>query len=221
MSRRGYLEVARESVDCASHDEIATAHERMETIIEEVLVLARAGQSIGDTERFHLEHLADRAWMNVDTEAASLSVAGDRVIVADGDRVLHLFENLFRNAVEHGSTNPASHTQQDAVEHGGSASPSGSARLPTDFCRRRRAGDPLDERESVPSTATPRPRRDPASVSRSFRRSPTATAGRFKSPRAPTAVLGSSSTPTARPGRTRRIETWSTRNSVASEERQQ
>jgi len=194
----------------------------METIIEEVLVLARAGQSIGDTERFHLEHLADRAWMNVDTEAASLSVAGDRVIVADGDRVLHLFENLFRNAVEHGSTNPrvahsagCRRTRRQRRHRPGRH---GSRRI---FVEDDGPGIPSTSESPSSSTATPRPRRDPASVSRSFRRSPTATAGRFKSPRAPTAVLGSSSTPTARPGRTRRIETWSTRNSVASEERQQ
>ncbi|PGF16521.1 HTR-like protein [Natrinema sp. CBA1119] len=147
---QGYLEVARESVDCASHDEIATAHERMETIIEEVLVLARAGQSIGDTERLHLEHLADRAWVNVDTAEATLSVAGDREIVADGDRVLHLFENLFRNAVEHGSTNPASHTQQDAVEHGGNTVTVRVGTTPDGFfVEDDGPGIPLDERESV------------------------------------------------------------------------
>uniref|UniRef100_A0A7D6CQB6 histidine kinase n=1 Tax=Natrinema zhouii TaxID=1710539 RepID=A0A7D6CQB6_9EURY len=131
---QGYLEIARESVDCASHDDIAIAHDRMETIIEEVLLLAREGRPIGDTERIDLERLVDRAWANVDTAAATLSVSSDRAIVADGDRLLHLFENLFRNAVEHGGS---------AVNVRVSTTPDGF------FVEDDGPGIPADEREAV------------------------------------------------------------------------
>ncbi|WP_238717332.1 histidine kinase N-terminal 7TM domain-containing protein [Natronorubrum halophilum] len=99
---QGYLDLADESVDCAYLSDIALAHDRMETIIEEVLLLAREGQSIGDTEPIDLERLVERAWVNVNTADATLSLASDRPIVADEDRLLRLFENLFRNSVEHG-----------------------------------------------------------------------------------------------------------------------
>ncbi|MFC6719496.1 sensor histidine kinase [Halovalidus salilacus] len=37
---------------------------------------------------------------------------------ADPGRLRQAFENLFRNAVEHGSTSPRSRVHEDAVEHG-------------------------------------------------------------------------------------------------------
>ncbi|WP_226004060.1 histidine kinase N-terminal 7TM domain-containing protein [Natrinema salinisoli] len=99
---QGYLEAAREDVDCEYHDDIELAHDRIETIIEDVLLLAREGQAIGETDRVDFERVVDRAWTHVDTGSASLTVASDRPIVADEDRILQLLENLFRNSVEHG-----------------------------------------------------------------------------------------------------------------------
>jgi signal transduction histidine kinase len=43
-------------------------------------------------------------------------------VTADPSQVTRLFENLFRNAVEHGSTSPRSQTHEDAVEHGSTSS---------------------------------------------------------------------------------------------------
>ena len=43
-------------------------------------------------------------------------------IEADPDRLQRLLGNLFRNAVEHGSTSPPSQAQEDAVEHGSTSS---------------------------------------------------------------------------------------------------
>ncbi len=106
----GYLELAREN-DLESEDdvdqylsEVARAHERMEAIIDDVLLLAREGETVTDPESVSLEDLAERAWATVDTDDASLTVDGDPTIRADSDRCQRLLENLFRNAVEHGST---------------------------------------------------------------------------------------------------------------------
>ncbi|PCR91183.1 histidine kinase N-terminal 7TM domain-containing protein [Natrinema ejinorense] len=101
---QGYLEAARDAVDCEYHDDIEFAHDRIETIIGDVLVLAREGQAIGETERVDVEQAVEQAWTHVDTGEASLTVVSDRPIVADEDRFLQLLENLFRNAIEHGGS---------------------------------------------------------------------------------------------------------------------
>jgi signal transduction histidine kinase len=91
----------------------------METIIDDTLALARSGQPIDDREPVSLDALARDAWETTDTGDASLGVDCDGVrLSADASRLRSCFENLFRNAVEHGSTSPASQAQQDAAEHG-------------------------------------------------------------------------------------------------------
>jgi signal transduction histidine kinase len=48
--------------------------------------------------------VARRAWDSVDTADARLVVETSVVVDADEGRLQRLFENLFRNSVEHGST---------------------------------------------------------------------------------------------------------------------
>lgn len=50
-----------------------------------------------------LSAVAEEAWSNVETEAATLELADDGTLEADRDRLLTVFENLVRNAVEHGT----------------------------------------------------------------------------------------------------------------------
>ncbi|MFC6730481.1 sensor histidine kinase, partial [Natronoarchaeum mannanilyticum] len=74
------------------------------------------------TESVSLSGAAWDAWQGVDTDDATLAVEGDvGTVAADRDRLLELLENLFRNAVEHGSTSPDSQARQDAIEHAHSA----------------------------------------------------------------------------------------------------
>ncbi|PSQ04899.1 hypothetical protein BRC95_07670 [Halobacteriales archaeon QS_5_68_33] len=63
---------------------------------------------------------AHEAWATADTGDATLETGDDARFLADRSRLVELFGDLFRNAVEHGSTSPpsASQAQQDAVEHG-------------------------------------------------------------------------------------------------------
>jgi signal transduction histidine kinase len=72
----------------------------MERIIEDGLTLAR-GTAIEDTETVAIAHRARRAWRHVDSHEATLVVPGDGVVRADPNLLEQLFENLFRNAVEH------------------------------------------------------------------------------------------------------------------------
>ncbi|GGN89843.1 MULTISPECIES: sensor histidine kinase [Haloarcula] len=77
------------------------AHDRIESIIEDVLTLTREGASVEETERVHLGDVARDAWANVDSKDASIVVAESRPIEADRSRLLRAFENLFRNAIDH------------------------------------------------------------------------------------------------------------------------
>ncbi|UPV74385.1 PAS domain-containing protein [Halorussus limi] len=94
--------------------------DRMDGLVEDLLTLARQGQVVDDPEPVDLAAAAEAAWETVDTEEASLLLDGDAVVEADEARFRELLENLFRNAVEHGSTSPRSQAHEDAVEHGDS-----------------------------------------------------------------------------------------------------
>ncbi|MCU4717831.1 sensor histidine kinase [Halapricum hydrolyticum] len=113
----GYVERMRVA-DEEYLDEIADAHERMEAIIDDVLALARHQAAI-ETEPVALESATEDAWETVETADATLRVADRITIRADRGRLLEqLFENLFRNAVEHGTTSSQSQVPEDPVENG-------------------------------------------------------------------------------------------------------
>jgi signal transduction histidine kinase len=100
----GHLELAAAACDSPHIDEATRALDRMGTLIDDVLALAREGETVNDAELIDLSTVAERCWANVETEAADLRIVDDLTVVADERRVARLFENLFRNAVEHGST---------------------------------------------------------------------------------------------------------------------
>jgi len=79
-------------------------------MIEDMLTMARDGQNIEETEPVDLHDAVTRAWESVETGDASLVVDADTTIEADESRLPNLFENLFRNAVEHGTDDPATLT---------------------------------------------------------------------------------------------------------------
>ena len=115
----GSLDLARAETDSEHLDRAARAAGRMDDLIDQVLTLAREGEDISETQEVRLDAVAERAWTAVDSRAATLRLVGELGRVeADPDRLQEAFENLFRNAVEHGSTSNRTESD-DAVEHAG------------------------------------------------------------------------------------------------------
>ncbi|WP_240334469.1 histidine kinase N-terminal 7TM domain-containing protein [Halorussus sp. MSC15.2] len=105
---QGNLQLARDANDADAVAErltkVDSAHERIDDIIEEVLAVAK-GERTTTCDSLRLRRVAEDAWRNVETEGAEITFDGtDRRVLADEGQLTSAFENLFRNAVEHGST---------------------------------------------------------------------------------------------------------------------
>ncbi|SDJ24787.1 His Kinase A (phospho-acceptor) domain-containing protein [Halovenus aranensis] len=110
---RARLQAAREFEEPEHFDHVEQAHERMERIIQDVLTLARGEDVVDPDETVELGAVAKQAWETVETNGASLTVEDELpTALADPDRISRLFENLFRNSVEHGT---AGETDDHAV----------------------------------------------------------------------------------------------------------
>ena len=98
----GRLELA--ALECESEhlEYVERAHQRMETLIDDLLALAREGEEAIDPTPLALQTVVARCWDNVDTNDAMLQNEVTSTIEANENRIRQLFENLFRNAVEHG-----------------------------------------------------------------------------------------------------------------------
>lgn len=100
----GSLELAEETGEQEHFERAERAVERMEALIDDLLVLSRAGEAIEEHESVNLATLVRECWTGVETAGASLIVETDRALLADTSRLRQLLENLVRNSVEHGST---------------------------------------------------------------------------------------------------------------------
>jgi PAS domain S-box-containing protein len=101
----GRLELAREECDSDHLHRIDDALERMDRIVEDVLRIARGRDDVGETEPIDLRRAVEDAWElpadGVPDAELVVSDGGAGTIDADGERLRHLLENLFDNAIEH------------------------------------------------------------------------------------------------------------------------
>jgi len=104
---QGRLSLAAEECTSEHIDHVMRAHERMETLIDDLLELALDGEQAGDTELIDPSVFSETWWENIDTKNATLHVEIEREIRADPGRLQQLFENLVRNAIEHGGESVA------------------------------------------------------------------------------------------------------------------
>ncbi|TKX52752.1 PAS domain S-box protein, partial [Halorubrum sp. SP3] len=100
----GGIEMA--SIECDSDylDEAEKGLNRMETLIDDLLMLAREGKEVTDAQPFDLATMINGCWETVDTGQAALFNNAERSILADKSRLKQVFENLFRNSIEHGGS---------------------------------------------------------------------------------------------------------------------
>jgi len=98
----GRLELARDDCESEHLEAVERAHDRMETLIDDLLAMARSEAEATSTETLALSAVVGDCWETVETAEASIDVETDRAVLADRNQLKQLLENLFRNAVVHG-----------------------------------------------------------------------------------------------------------------------
>jgi PAS domain S-box-containing protein len=98
------VDLARETGDAEHFDRAERAVDRMSTLVEDVLTMARYGRTPDSVEAVTLDRAAREAWQTVQTGNAELEIDAGDTVVAESNRLRELLENLFRNAVEHGDS---------------------------------------------------------------------------------------------------------------------
>ncbi|MFB6251048.1 MAG: sensor histidine kinase [Halobellus sp.] len=98
----GSLHMARQNHDSEHLDRAARAADRMDGLVDQVLNLARQGRDVSDPKRINLNAVSRRAWETVETRDTTLEMATIGHTKGDPKRLREGFENLFRNAIEHG-----------------------------------------------------------------------------------------------------------------------
>jgi len=101
---QGRATILAEQIESEHLDPVLRNLTRMEAIVEDTLTLARQGDTISETESINLTDLAGKCWATVGTKEATIEVVDETTFQGDPDRLRHVFENLFRNAVEHGGS---------------------------------------------------------------------------------------------------------------------
>ena len=94
------------ATDCDSEHlaPIIRSLDRMDEIVTDTLTLARQGQVVSDLEPIELVNIVGECWKNVRTDEATIEIKDEIKIAGDRGRLKHVFENLFRNALEHGGS---------------------------------------------------------------------------------------------------------------------
>jgi len=116
---QGNLELAveTEEEDDAYLEQVSSALDRMDELIDDVLTLARNGRTVSEFHPVDLESVVGDAWNTTDTKSATLAVDGDLgTVQGDEQRLAQVFENLFRNCVEHGPTASRPKADEDGAQ---------------------------------------------------------------------------------------------------------
>lgn len=95
------LEAARDTGEEVHFRKVEGALDRIQRIVQDALSVG--GGEVDPSDRVALDGVAEAAWSTVETADASLVLEDDLPVVeADADSLQQVFENLFRNAIEHG-----------------------------------------------------------------------------------------------------------------------
>jgi signal transduction histidine kinase len=99
---QGQVELLGQSIQ-ESLSRIEKAHTRMDALIDDILTLTRIDEPVENPSPVPLQQCVADSWENCRTSEATLTLAFEGMeVYADEPRLKRLFENLFRNAIEHG-----------------------------------------------------------------------------------------------------------------------
>lgn len=104
-------------------DRILAATNRIEEYLSDMVYLTHAGRQPESLQEIEVASVAETAWRHVWSPHAELTVETETTVRGDPNRLQQLFENLFRNAVEHASS---TETGTDPAVQGGPATGSNS-----------------------------------------------------------------------------------------------
>ena len=114
--------VAREEPKEEHFDRAEAAIDRMDELLESLLRIARGGQGDVEVGPVRLATVVETAWETTETTDATVQVDdGLGTIRCDESRTRQLFENLFRNAVEHGGSDVTVRVGSLGGEDGGAS----------------------------------------------------------------------------------------------------
>jgi len=99
----GHLDIARRECDSDHLKTCSHGIERMNDMLEDLLSLARMGESIGELTTVDFGELVRASGTNTATGRQTLEIAESARIRCDPNRLKEAFENLLRNASEHNS----------------------------------------------------------------------------------------------------------------------
>lgn len=99
----GAIELARGTGDLEHLERAEAAHDRIDTLLEEMAGLVRASTPVQTVEPVDLGSIAEAGWGSCCSEhdPAALEILADIEVKADESRLRQLFENLFWNACDH------------------------------------------------------------------------------------------------------------------------
>lgn len=112
----GRLELVQEEYDSEDIATALDAIDRMNTLVDDLLRLAKEPDPDVELRSVSLASVARDCWGTVSVPEATLSIESDQTINAEPSRFRQLLENLFRNSVEHSSTGSRG-PSGDAIEH--------------------------------------------------------------------------------------------------------
>ena len=113
----GRLSLLRENCESDHIDDLTHSLDRMGELIENVLRMAGQGKPVRTEEQLDLRTLSRTSWRNVRTgDDSTLVVDDDLSFSGERARVRSIFENLFRNAVDHAG--PGVTVRVETIERG-------------------------------------------------------------------------------------------------------
>ncbi|MFB6229143.1 MAG: nitrogen regulation protein NR(II) [Halobacteriales archaeon] len=101
----GYLDLYEQTGNDEHITEIKETTARMERLVDDLLRVAHQGDVVKNPEPTDIADVIDSAWQGTgkSEEGATLTYESVPSLSADADRLCELFENLFRNSIEHGA----------------------------------------------------------------------------------------------------------------------